>query len=443
MADFLSPMENVTSQTTGPGDAALAVAKRQLGKPYVYGAHGPGAFDCSGLMNYSYLNGPHIDVGWTTDTEWGNNTTLTTAYDALKQSGLTAGDLVVGDLLLYFQPGNSGQNAHVKMYAGGGQTIEAPHSGDVVKMAQVDLIGDASEPFRGVKRVTGASGSATISPGSGSGSGSGNSSSTNTGLNPQQMADLKKNIEALKDPRNNLPFSALFQGQNVPSVKGSGSMRVAPFGSAPEFAPITHLVRGGIGELVAKQFKCYFMMNPLEIDMNLQIDQAHLNPFQMQSNEMFQSGGYMAQNQTINFTIYFNRMYEVWQGNIPGPSDEGTRWDIRALERLYGLFDASVKGGGATGLGSNGWGGYAASMLPVQVVFGAGNSIQFQGFMTSLNYAFTLFSSDMIPVEAWAQIQVMRVWNPSESGADLVSQLITTSGQGGPQKLPNGKPFTK
>lgn len=33
---------------------AMAVAKRQLGDPYVYGATGPGSFDCSGLTSYSY-----------------------------------------------------------------------------------------------------------------------------------------------------------------------------------------------------------------------------------------------------------------------------------------------------------------------------------------------------------------------------------------------------
>src|SRR5213592_1976003 len=33
---------------------AAAVALRQIGDPYRYGADGPGAFDCSGLMKYSY-----------------------------------------------------------------------------------------------------------------------------------------------------------------------------------------------------------------------------------------------------------------------------------------------------------------------------------------------------------------------------------------------------
>lgn len=33
---------------------AASVALRQIGDPYRYGAAGPGSFDCSGLMKYSY-----------------------------------------------------------------------------------------------------------------------------------------------------------------------------------------------------------------------------------------------------------------------------------------------------------------------------------------------------------------------------------------------------
>lgn len=33
---------------------AVRIAKRQIGEPYRYGADGPGSFDCSGLVQYSY-----------------------------------------------------------------------------------------------------------------------------------------------------------------------------------------------------------------------------------------------------------------------------------------------------------------------------------------------------------------------------------------------------
>lgn len=33
---------------------AVRIARRQIGEPYVYGANGPGAFDCSGLTSYAF-----------------------------------------------------------------------------------------------------------------------------------------------------------------------------------------------------------------------------------------------------------------------------------------------------------------------------------------------------------------------------------------------------
>ena len=173
---------SATTATSGidvggkPGDLAYAVAHQQLGKPYVYATQGPNTFDCSGLMQYSYSVGANLDVGRSTDAEWNNQTTLFTFYDAINalpgqpSAADLPNQLEVGDLLLYFQPGNSGENAHVKMYAGGGQTIEAPHTGDVVKMATLDLHGDTREPFRGVKRSK-AGGSAGGAAGGGAGGG--------------------------------------------------------------------------------------------------------------------------------------------------------------------------------------------------------------------------------------------------------------------------------
>jgi cell wall-associated NlpC family hydrolase len=52
---------SAATQSSGPSAArqqkvlrAATVALRQLGDPYRYGATGPGSFDCSGLMKYSY-----------------------------------------------------------------------------------------------------------------------------------------------------------------------------------------------------------------------------------------------------------------------------------------------------------------------------------------------------------------------------------------------------
>lgn len=236
-------------------------------------------------------------------------------------------------------------------------------------------------------------------------------------------------IANLKDPDSNLPFSAYFMGQQF---NGSGTFKPQLAGRSPIIS--TGLVRGGMAELSAKRFKCYFMMNPMEISGAVGISDENLSPLQ-QSADLFLSGGYWASNQTIGFKLIFNRMYEVWQGNIPGPSDIGCRWDIRALERLLGIFDAVSDNGLSVGLGNYGWGQSAGMGLPLQVVFGGPNSMQFQGTISKLEYTFTIFDSNMIPVEATADVEVMRVYQPQQSTAPLVQSIITQSGLIGPQSM--------
>jgi hypothetical protein len=198
-------------------------------------------------------------------------------------------------------------------------------------------------------------------------------------------------------------------------------------------------------ELVAQTFRCYFMMNPQTISVSVGITTDNLSPLQ-QDPSMWQSGGYPITNQTVSFTIYFNRMYEVWRGDPngpPGPGTEGCRWDIRALERLMGIFDAAIDKGGIVGLGNNGWGEWPATMMPLQVVFGGANSLQFQGVIAGFDYTFTMFDVNMVPIEAYADIQVMRVFLPTSSQPDLVSGLVTKTNAAGPQGLPTTNAFTK
>jgi cell wall-associated NlpC family hydrolase len=94
--------------------AAVAAAKSRLGLPYVWGAAGPGAFDCSGLIMWAWAHGgvslPHFS-----GAQYSNTTHIS-------MSQLQPGDLVF--------PSDTG--AHVAMYIGGGMIVEAPHTGDVV-----------------------------------------------------------------------------------------------------------------------------------------------------------------------------------------------------------------------------------------------------------------------------------------------------------------------
>lgn len=101
----------------------LAVARAQLGKPYVWGAVGPDTFDCSGFVGYVFAS-VGIDMPRVAAQQW----------FAGPHVGL--GSLLPGDLVFWAaQPGVPASIDHAGIYAGGGQMIVAPHTGDVVRLA--------------------------------------------------------------------------------------------------------------------------------------------------------------------------------------------------------------------------------------------------------------------------------------------------------------------
>ena len=118
----------------GAHAAQIAVqwAHSELGKPYVWGAAGPDSFDCSGLTQYVYGKAgiylPHY-----TGSQWNVGRHVTRA------------ELQPGDLVFYFS-----DLSHEAIYIGGGQVIHAPHTGDVVRVAPLDM-----DPYEGAVRVVG------------------------------------------------------------------------------------------------------------------------------------------------------------------------------------------------------------------------------------------------------------------------------------------------
>ena len=108
---------------------AIAFALRQVGKPYQWGAAGPNAYDCSGLVFAAYATaGIHIartTFGWQQDG-----------------AAVPLADIQPGDLL--FSAGSDGtatNPGHVVMYLGGGQIIQAPQTGEDVQIDPLSLIG--------------------------------------------------------------------------------------------------------------------------------------------------------------------------------------------------------------------------------------------------------------------------------------------------------------
>jgi cell wall-associated NlpC family hydrolase len=114
---------------SGAAVTAIAFALRQIGKPYQWGAAGPDAYDCSGLVYAAYAAaGIHIartTFGWRQD---GPAVPLT--------------QIQPGDLL--FSAGSDGTSAnpgHVVVYLGGGQVVQAPQIGEDVQIDPLDLAG--------------------------------------------------------------------------------------------------------------------------------------------------------------------------------------------------------------------------------------------------------------------------------------------------------------
>jgi cell wall-associated NlpC family hydrolase len=110
----------LTVPASGTAAAAIRYAQAQLGKPYQWGATGPGTFDCSGLLVAAYNAAGH-PLGVRTADQMFHR------FPAEPLGALIPGDFVFSEI-------TGGVAGHVGMYIGGGRVIEAPHTGDVVKL---------------------------------------------------------------------------------------------------------------------------------------------------------------------------------------------------------------------------------------------------------------------------------------------------------------------
>jgi cell wall-associated NlpC family hydrolase/prophage tail gpP-like protein len=123
---------------------AINYALRQLGKPYVWGATGPEHFDCSGLVFASYRF-----AGLTSSSfpKWYRGTTYT--YFADKQfENVLKDELLAGDMVFF----RGRPPEHMGMYLSDGYMIQAPKTGDVVKISQINK-GYYRDAYVGARRV--------------------------------------------------------------------------------------------------------------------------------------------------------------------------------------------------------------------------------------------------------------------------------------------------
>jgi cell wall-associated NlpC family hydrolase len=147
----------VPPTSTGASQSVIAMAKSQLGVPYVYGGchvdyknypppkgcQADGKYDCSGFVAWSWYWGTAGKVNF-------NNMGGTTAQAECDSSGVTRTDVPdgkttipsaqIGDMICF---GSSPSNiVHITLYLGNNEMIAAPHTGDVVKIEPVYWMAD-------------------------------------------------------------------------------------------------------------------------------------------------------------------------------------------------------------------------------------------------------------------------------------------------------------
>ncbi|MEU9108362.1 NlpC/P60 family protein [Streptomyces xanthophaeus] len=122
-------MKDVNGLATDAGKAAVQYATAQIGKPYVWGAEGPGSFDCSGLTSQAWRAA-------------GKGIPRTSQEQLRLLPKVALKDMRPGDLIIYFDDAT-----HVGMYVGDGAMVHAPRPGRNVTMA-----GAGSMPIKAVVR---------------------------------------------------------------------------------------------------------------------------------------------------------------------------------------------------------------------------------------------------------------------------------------------------
>lgn len=124
-----NPVDLATVNLPAAASGVVSTALAQLGKPYGWGATGPDAFDCSGLMVYSYAQN-------------GKSIPRTSQAQLAGGTPVPLSQLEPGDIIGYY-PGTT----HVGMYIGDGKVVHSSDYGIPVQVVPYD-----SMPITGAVR---------------------------------------------------------------------------------------------------------------------------------------------------------------------------------------------------------------------------------------------------------------------------------------------------
>jgi peptidoglycan DL-endopeptidase CwlO len=111
--------------TRGVAGAAIQFALGEVGKPYVWGATGPETYDCSGLIMRAFQSA-------------GINLPRVSRQQFYSGGHVPVAQAQPGDLLFYAtDPSDPATIHHVVLYMGDGSMVEAPYSGEQVRVQPV------------------------------------------------------------------------------------------------------------------------------------------------------------------------------------------------------------------------------------------------------------------------------------------------------------------
>lgn len=106
-----------TQSNSSTAQTVVSAAQSQIGKPYVWGATGPNAYDCSGLVQYAY-------------SQAGKNVGRTTYQQAGAGQHISVSQAQPGDILMW-------GDYHDAIYVGNNQYVHAPQPGQNVTQASI------------------------------------------------------------------------------------------------------------------------------------------------------------------------------------------------------------------------------------------------------------------------------------------------------------------
>ena len=182
------------------------------------------------------------------------------------------------------------------------------------------------------------------------------------------------------------------------------------------------------------QYTLYFMYNPNQITIQWQTNPGAAAPTFLYGDTSAGSDAYqtaftnaggtafpsvvpaLAGAQTVGWSLYFDRTYDMMYGNSPGANpqdDRGVLKDVAALYNLMGTFISQA----ATPVSA-----------PVEVVFGQnadGQLFGFTGYLSQMTITYGIFRHDMIPSQCEVDLTLMATY--VQNAVNSNSQPIPTS----------------